>query len=34
MFSDGKLIFVFAELIFGTFVFGGLEGREVAFVVV
>ena len=34
MFSEGELVFVFAELIFGAFVFCGLEGCEVAFVVV
>jgi hypothetical protein len=34
MLSEGELSFVFPELIFGTFVFGGLEGREVALVVV
>jgi len=34
MLSEGELIFVFTELIFGTFVLGGLEGREIPFVVV
>jgi hypothetical protein len=34
MFSEGKLIFVFAELVFTAFVFGGLEGCKVAFVVI
>ena len=34
MFSEGELVFVLTELVFGAFFFGGLEGCEVAFVVV